>query len=469
MGFKEIMTKPWKFGSTELAWEEPPFYRIRLRRDALRRLLISVGVGLVAAGILFGVLSLEEERREWEYALVLGTCAFLSALLFFFRGRGHVGGRIVMRRDTIRRITMSIGAPFFLVMGEERWEYDQISNCIFIPAKTVGHLFTIMLVEYGDSQDIIAIPRRIDLRKVVRILLKHGVPVQPGSRLPQHATQGLSFRAPTLTVAGGLVTLMVGLLLYSTQRPPEDKPIPQRPPIPGMDEMRRSPSPSFAPQTDPWGTSAPTLPEDQPNQELDDMRQMRDGMRPMRDGIRPMRDGIRRERAPSFPSPAGPPGAAAPRIPRSDNTQAVSYDLTETVGGTGGFPFRRVDYQGRPIIGVQFILRSWQGGKYVGRLTPLFDRTRATRPRTDIIFAKEGYALGAIHVWAGEFVDGIKLVFMKLNDDTSLQLSDSYEADTIGSATTSTAKIITSNGRLIIGFHGRRSAVMDAIGLAVRK
>ena len=100
-------------------------------------------------------------------------------------------------------------------------------------------------------------------------------------------------------------------------------------------------------------------------------------------------------------------------------------------------------------------------------MTPLFYRSRTTR--TNTIFAKEGYALGAIHVWASEFVDGIKLEFMKLNDDTSLQLSDSYQADTIGTATTETAKTITTDGRIVVGFHGRRTSLMNAIGLAVRK
>ena len=197
------------------------------------------------------------------------------------------------------------------------------------------------------------------------------------------------------------------------------------------------------------------------------MRQMRDGMRQMTEGMRPMRDGMRRERYPSVSPPARPPGLAPPSIPRSDNTQAGSYVSTETVGGTDGFAFRKVDSQGRPVIGVQFTLRSWAGRKYVGQLTPLFDRSGATRPNT--IFAKEGYALGAIHVWASEFVDGITLEFMKLNDDTSLQLSDSYEADTIGSATTGTAKIITSGGRIVVGLHGRHGAVIDAIGLVVKK
>ena len=460
MGFIDIMTKPWKLGSSELAWKEPPFYPVRLRRDALWRLLICVGIGLVAGGFMLGALSFRDVPRDWNFALAVGPLAFFFALFGFFGRYGHVGGRIVLHRDTIRRITISIRLPNFIVRSEECWEYDQISKCVFIPAKAVGHRFTIMLMSYGGSQDIIAIPKRIAPRKVVGILQKHGVRVLRGSRLPQHTTRPLSFLAPTITIAGGLITLMVGLLMYSTQRPPDKKSMPQRPPIPGMDEMRTSRSPSFAPPTDPWGTSAPTLPEGRPNQELDDMRQMRNDMRQMRPGMR-------RERPPSFPSPAGPPGPPAPGIPPGGNTQAGSYVLTETVGGKSGVVFRQVDSQGRPVIGVQFVLRSWEGKKYVGQLTPMFERSGATRPNT--IFAKEGYALGAIQVWASKFVDGIKLVFMKLNDDTGLQLSDSYEADTIGSATASTAKVITSDGRIIVGFHGRRGAVMDAIGLAVRK
>jgi hypothetical protein len=141
--------------------------------------------------------------------------------------------------------------------------------------------------------------------------------------------------------------------------------------------------------------------------------------------------------------------------------------LTETVGSTEGFDFRKVDYRGRPVIGVQFALMPQAGTEYVRRLTPIFDRSRATRRNT--IYAKEGYALGAIHVWTSEFVVGVKLEFMKLNDDTSLQLSDSYQADTIGTATTETAKIITTDGRIVVGLHGRRTSLMNAIGLALRK
>ncbi|MHC4111922.1 MAG: hypothetical protein ACYSUY_12675 [Planctomycetota bacterium] len=231
--------------------------------------------------------------------------------------------------------------------------------------------------------------------------------------------------------------------------------------------MRNSRSPSFAPPNNLWGTSEPTLPEDRPNQELDDMRQMRNDMRQMRDGMRQMGGGMRRERSPSFSSPAVPPGPAAPDIPDSDNTQAVSYDLTETVGTTEGFEFKDVDYRSRPVIGVRFAMISRAGKQYIRRLTPIFYRSSLTSPNK--ILAKEGYALGAIHVWANEFVTGVKLEFMKLKDDTSLQLSDSYQADTIGTATTGTAKIITTDGRIVVGLHGRRTSLMNAIGLALRK
>ena len=466
MGFIDIMTKPLRFGSRKLAWQEPLFYPIRMRGDALRRLLIALGIGLIVACIILCVFFMQEQPRDRDFALAGGLFASLFALLFLFFRRSHLGGSITFRRDTIQRI--SFGFPYMFLVSNARWDYGVISNCVFILGKDIGHSFSIMLFSYGGSQQMIAIPKQIDPRQIAALLAKHGVRVQRGRRLPEYATQGLSLLPTKLSVAAGLFALMLGPILYVTQGPPtKRRPTPQYPQAPGLDEMRDTRFPSFAPPNNLWGTSEPTLPEDRPNRELDDMRQMRNNMRQMGDGMRPMRDGMRRERSPSFPSPERPPGSASPNIPRSDNTQADTYILTETVGGTDGFAFRRVDFRNRPIIGVRFTLRSRAGREYVDRLTPLFYRSRTTR--TNTIFAKEGYALGAIHVWASEFVDGIKLEFMKLNDDTSLQLSDSYQADTIGTATTETAKTITTDGRIVVGLHGRRTSLMNAIGLAVRK
>ncbi|MHC4094420.1 MAG: hypothetical protein ACYSU3_00030 [Planctomycetota bacterium] len=134
---KEIMTKPWKLGSTELAWKEPHFYHVRLRRDVLWRLLISVGIGLVVAGIMLAASSFRDVPGDWNFALALGPLAFFFALFGFFGRYGQIGGHIVLRRDTIRRITISMKLPNFIVRTEERWEYDQISKCVFIPANVV--------------------------------------------------------------------------------------------------------------------------------------------------------------------------------------------------------------------------------------------------------------------------------------------------------------------------------------------
>ncbi len=468
MGLREIMTKPWKLGSTELAWHEPSLYPIRLRGDALRRLLIALGIGLVAACIILCVFALQEQPRDRDFALAGGLSAFLLALVFFFFRRSHVGGRIVFGRDTIQRTTLSCGYPCLFVLSNARWDYGVISDCVFVLGKDIGHKFSIMLFSYGGSQQMTAIPKRIDPREVAGILAKHGVRVQRGRRLPEYATQGLSLPATTVSVAAGLLALMVGPVLYLRQGPPErKKPIAQYPQIPGLEEMRKSPFPSLPPRIDPRSTAEGGLPEDRPNADLDGMRQMRDGMRQMRDGARPMRDGMRRERPGSFSPPSRPPAFAPPSIPRSDKTKAAAYILTETVGSTEGFDFRKVDYQGRPVIGVDFSLMSQAGTEHVRRLTPIFDRSRLTGPNA--ILAKEGYALGAIHVWASEFVDGVKLEFMKLKDDTSLELSDSYKADTIGAETTKTAKIIKSDGRLIIGLHGRRTSFINAVGLVLSK
>ena len=68
---------------------------------------------------------------------------------------------------------------------------------------------------------MIAIPKRIDPRQVAGLLAKHRVRVQRGRRLPEYATQGLSLLPTKLSVAAGLLALMVGPVLYLTQGPPE--------------------------------------------------------------------------------------------------------------------------------------------------------------------------------------------------------------------------------------------------------
>ncbi|KPL22571.1 MAG: hypothetical protein AMJ75_07835, partial [Phycisphaerae bacterium SM1_79] len=156
------------------------------------------------------------------------------------------------------------------LISNARWDYGVISNCVFILGKDIGHSFSIMLFSYGGSQQMIAIPKQIDPRKVGAILLKHGVRVQRGRQLPEYATQGLSLLPTKLSVAAGLFALMLGPILYVTQGPPtKRRPTPQYPQAPGLDEMRDTRFPSFAPPNDLWGTSEPTLPEDRLDRELD--------------------------------------------------------------------------------------------------------------------------------------------------------------------------------------------------------
>ncbi|MHC4740981.1 MAG: hypothetical protein ACYS8Z_03665 [Planctomycetota bacterium] len=477
---KEIFTKPLWPTSKELGWEEPFVFRTRLRGDVFRRLMLCVGVSLILTGIVLGVFSQAGVPPDWRGVLFLGVLCSLVAFQVFFRGRDKVNGSVALHLDGIRRITSTWGGYVFF-RREERWGYHEISKCVFIPAKAIGCRFYIIVLVCGGSRDMIAVPRRIAPKRVVGILQNHGVRVLRGSGLPEYATRGLSPLMPPITLVGGVFTLAVGLLLFFGQSPPEKEQTAQHPQFPGMKDMRDAYRESSPRRINPLDTGTTAVTQDNRERELDDMKQMRDSMRrmrdgmppmgrsmpPMRDGMRGMREGMVRDRPPTFGPPSRPPGFAPPGSSRADNAQPGNYDLSETIGGTGGVDFKKVDSQGRPVIGVQFSLGSWAGKEHVGRLTPLFDRSRATRPNT--IFAKEGYALGAIHVWAGEFVDGVTLEFMKLKDGRSLQLSDSYKADIIGRETTAAAKIIKSDGRLVIGLHGRGAAVMDAIGLVLSK
>jgi hypothetical protein len=276
----------------------------------------------------------------------------------------------------------------------------------------------------------------------------------------------MSFLPPVATVAVGLLTVIVGMVLYSARTPSEAEPIAQRPSFPGVNSI-----PGAVADNTTIVYEGDALP---PGNEGAQASSSDDSAVPAPQPTLPVAPTPRPPFSP--PTNHGPiatPGSSTapstigtPSVPRNNNTQAGNHILTDTVGGTGGFPFEKVDPQGRPVIGVEFRLGSWAGKERVGQLTPLFDRTRTTRPNT--IVAREGYALGAIHVTTSEFVDGITLEFMRLNDEVSLLVSDSYKADPIGEMA-GTTKVITSDGKLVIGLHGRGGAVMDSIGLVIRQ
>jgi hypothetical protein len=171
---------------------------------------------------------------------------------------------------------------------------------------------------------------------------------------------------------------------------------------------------------------------------------------------------------PSSPPRSTPPFNQPPRFPQMSRgrTNGLSSD-SRLVGGTGGVPFRAVTPDRQPVVGIRYRLGSWAGQESVGKIEGVSQRTKTPGP-WEHVFAREGYALGAIQVDADKFVHAVRLAFMRIDGDR-LDAKDSYVSEWIGSPSGAQPETINGNGAPVIGFHGRAMAIVDAVGLVFTK
>ena len=165
---------------------------------------------------------------------------------------------------------------------------------------------------------------------------------------------------------------------------------------------------------------------------------------------------------PGFPGMAGPPGNAGRK--------------SETVGGTGGSEFLTTR-PGLPVVGLAWRPGTWGGKVAIGQIEPLFHRNAVTGrtpsmpgPRRlpaplQSVVAKDGYAVGGLVVEAGEYVDAVQPIFMRLRPDGKLDPADRYQGPWLGQPSGKPPRTIDGSGAKVIGIHGRGAAVLDAVGL----
>ena len=158
------------------------------------------------------------------------------------------------------------------------------------------------------------------------------------------------------------------------------------------------------------------------------------------------------------------------RIPGKPGAQAAIPDahgiLPELLGGTGGAPFRTVSPTGKPVTGIRVTTEEWAGISCIRRIEPHWDRTLENDPIT--VVAREKYALGAVHVEAEKYVYALKFEFMRIGADGLLNAEDSYVSDWFGTPGRVEVRILTGQGRPVIGFFGRHLAVLDSVGAEFR-
>ncbi len=152
-------------------------------------------------------------------------------------------------------------------------------------------------------------------------------------------------------------------------------------------------------------------------------------------------------------------------MPRAATMETISVATRDSALGAGseGVAFRFLDPEARPVVGLRYQLGSWAGERVIGHLEPLYTRDAVPQP-WQAIFAREGYALGAMQVDGTRYVNAVRLAFMKLEGD-KLNTKDRYLAEWIGTPTGRKPKSIFSTGARVLGLHGVRGAVLDGVGL----
>jgi hypothetical protein len=189
-----------------------------------------------------------------------------------------------------------------------------------------------------------------------------------------------------------------------------------------------------------------------------------------------------------FPRPAGSgaggpfgalesvPSPAAGSTVNSQLPQPPAGNLTSTIpagskqsplaGGKGGVPFAFADSEQRMAVGFRYALGSWAGQPALRLLEPLYERPAAQR--NGEVVAREGFAVGGLNANAGQYVHAVQIVFVRVTPNGKLDPSDSYTSDWLGTKTDATTTELDGRGTPVIGVHGRKAAVVDAIGLVLK-
>jgi len=74
-----------------------------------------------------------------------------------------------------------------------------------------------------------------------------------------------------------------------------------------------------------------------------------------------------------------------------------------------------------------------------------------------------------LKVHAGQYVNALQVVCMRMTADGRLDPDDSYASDWIGTPGSGEPKTVGGTGERVVGIHGRRAAILDAIGLVLQR
>ena len=108
---------------------------------------------------------------------------------------------------------------------------------------------------------------------------------------------------------------------------------------------------------------------------------------------------------------------------------------------------------------------SWAGEAALSRFDPNYER--AQQIGGEQIVARQGYAVGAIRVVSGKYVNAVQVQFMRVTAEGQLDTEDTYNSVWFGQPNDSTPVQLGGTGDFVLGVYGRRAAILDAVGLVM--
>lgn len=475
MGIWDFLTKPIKLTSAVFYWHEPMCYRLRLRGDLLIRCGFVLAIWAAATGIFSLLFAFNVNPPGLSLAIILGGILGLGPawLAMFFR-RDQVSGTLWVYKDHILRQRSYISLGFFRSWSEvQEWPNECITRCLIIPNRVLGKSFSVMLLSVDSQAEIVGIPDKIKLKELSRHFTEMGIPVEKRDSLPDRYVKGIDLKVAAAMVVVGALLLAVGLGFYfervpdpgnqiavreNIPNPQQDFPQPQNP-VPGNpNPIAPTPIAQDTEKTEKNNVSAP--PAGTPNTGLPNIMPNRPGVPP--DGF-PNRLANRPGGHSSQPStPTSKPNTPSPSTKAPPASKGNDSRL---IGNPeGGFPFRMVNPQGETLLGFKYSMGSWAGEPAIRDMTPLYDRS-SSPDRSISIVAKEGYAVGGLKIDAPKYVSAVQIVFQRIKPDGQLDPGDAYPSEWIGKPSEKEVPTVDGAGKKAIGIHGRRGAIIDALGL----
>ena len=444
MGIWNFLTKPIKLTSDKFYWQEPLGMRLSLRRDLLIRLGVALTVWAAVSGLFWILFAFNVKPPELGVAMFVSIFIGLGpACLALFMRREHVSASIWIYGDHLIRQRSYVSLALISSWKEiSEWPNPAISRVIFIPAEDLGKSFSVMLLSIDKEVELVGIPSKIRLKELARHFTEAGIPVEKRDAIPARYTQGFSFKVFAAMAMVGVLLFSGGLAFNLTRVPRAGQRIAVR-------ENRRPqiPRPEFERPAIPIPVQGNPI---ERNSNSSSKQQSETGL--------PRNQPVLTQPG-SFPNPIPPRSVTRSTLATTKGTASKLIGNTE-----GGGPFQMVIPEGKTLLGFECSLGIWAGEQAIRSLTPLSERAPA-RGRNITVMAKEGYAVGGMKIDAPKYVSAVQVVFYRLKDDGQLDPNDSYTSDWLGTPSGKEVPVTEGAGKQVIGIHGRRGAVLDALGL----